>query len=115
MAEAGIPANAQVAQGAGAPQQPVPYELINGENIVEATDALTEATSLQQILHWIGFTIEEHRESIRTQSLGSYEEMQSLNEKDCQAIATDWAGRTIQNGRFHVGLRRIKFFQALIH
>ena len=108
-------ANAQGAQGAGAPQQPAPYELVNGEEIVVATDALTQVTSLQQILHWIGFTIEEHRENIRTQSLGSYEEIQSLTEKDCQAIATDWADRTIQNGRFHVGLRRLKLLQALTH
>ena len=60
MADVAIPADAQV----GAPQEPAPYALVNGEDIVEATDDLMEVTSLQQILHWIGFTIEEHRESI---------------------------------------------------
>ena len=100
MADAGNipPVAAQGAQGAGAPQQPEPHALVNGEDIVVATDALMQVTSLQQILHWIGFNIEEHRENIRAQSLGLYEEIQSLTEKDCQAIATDWAGRTTQNG-----------------
>jgi len=102
------------AQGAEEPE-PAVYELINGVQLVEAKDDLTEVTSLQQILHWIGFTIEENRENIRTQSLGSYDDIQSLTEKDCQAIATDWASRTIPNGRFHVGLRRLKSLQALVH
>ena len=125
MAQAGIaanipPADAQIvedgdAQGAEAPQQPAPYELVDGNQIVEATDALNEVRSLQQILHWIGFTIEEHRENLRIQSLGSYEEMKSPTEKDCQVISIDWAGRTVPNGRFHFGLRRLKFLQALIH
>ena len=103
------------AQGAEEPQQPAIYELVDGVQLVEATDALTQVTSLQQILHWIGFTIEDHRENICTQSLGSYNEIQSLTEKDCQAIATDWASRTVNNGRFHVGLRRLKSLQALVH
>jgi hypothetical protein len=87
MAQAGIaanipPANAQIAldgnaQEADEPQQPALYELVDGEQIVEATDALTEVASLQQVLYWIGFTIENQRENIRTQSLGSYEEIQS--------------------------------------
>jgi hypothetical protein len=65
MAKVGIavnipPVNAQMAidsnaQGAEAPHH-APYELVNREQIVEATNALTEVTSLQQILHWIGFT-----------------------------------------------------------
>jgi hypothetical protein len=119
MAQAGIaanvpPANAQIAldgntQGAQAPQQPAPYELVDGEEIVKAKDALTEVASLQQILYWIVFTINEHRENIHTQSLGSYEEIQSLTKKDCQAIATDWAGQ------FHVGLKGLKLLQALVH
>ena len=112
MAQAGIAANIPPAE---APQQPAPYELVDGNQLVEAANALNEVTSLQQILHWIGFTIEEHRENLRIQSLGSYEDMKSLTEKDCQAISTDWAGRTVPNGRFHVGLRRLKLLQALIH
>ena len=41
--------------------------------------------------------------------------MLSLTEKDCQAIATDWASRTAPNGRFHIGQRRLKLLQALTH
>ena len=69
MAQAGIAANIPPAE---APQQPAPYELVDGNQLVEAANALNEVTSLQQILHWIGFTIEEHRENLRIKSLGSY-------------------------------------------
>ena len=36
-----------------APPQPAAYVLVDGEDIIKATDAITEVTSLQQNLHWI--------------------------------------------------------------
>ena len=102
-------------QPADAPPAPAAYELANGDQIVEQTDALTEDSSLQQILHWIGFTVEANRDNLQTQSLGSLDDMLLLTKKDCQAITTDWSSRTAQNGRFHVGLRRLKLLQALVH
>lgn len=102
-----------------APEPPAPpapvHELVNGDTVVEDSDTLNEDTSLTQILHWIGFTVEANRNNLQSQSLGSFDDMLSLTEKDCQAIATDWAGRTANLGRFHVGLKRLKYLQALVH
>ena len=93
---------------------PEPYELILGDQIVEHTDALTEDASIQQILHWIGFRAEASRENLRVESLGSFDEMKSLTEKDVQAISTDWSSRTATR-RIFIGTRRLKLLQALIH
>ena len=91
------------------------YTLVQGDQIVEATDALNEDAFLQQILYWIGFRNENSRENLRVQLLGSFDEMMSLTEKDVQAIATDWSSRTSNLGRFFIGTRRLKLLQALTH
>ena len=68
-----VPAD-QTAAGGGAAQQaqapdvPVPrrYVLVNGHTNVMRMAALTEDAALHQILHWISFTVEAHRENIKS-------------------------------------------------
>ena len=92
------------------------YELTIGDTIVEDSYLLTDVSTIQQILHWIGFREVETRENIyRNDSIGSFDEIQLLTEKDVQAIATNWAGRTASLGRFHIGNQRLKYLQSLIH
>lgn len=91
------------------------YQLLNGNEIIVQTDLLTEATSIEQILYWIGFDVEESRTNLQTQSLGTFSDMVSLNVKDVIAMGTDWASRTVPNGKFHIGAIRLKYLQALIH
>ena len=98
-----------------APEPPAIYDLILGEVVVEQNNALTNEATIQQILHWIGFRNGAIRENLRNDSLGSFEELQSLTEKDVQSISTDWAGRTANHGRFYMGSRRLKYLQSLIH
>ena len=65
-------ANPTVAVGVTEPPAapPPPYELVDGDQIVVASDALTQEASLRQVLHWIGFTVEANRDNLQTQSLG---------------------------------------------
>lgn len=102
--------------GAGEmPAPPAEYVLVLGETVVAESELLTTVSTVQQILHWIGFRVVESRENLRIDSLGSFDEIQSLTEKDVQSIATDWAGRTAVHGRFYMGNRRLKYLQALTH
>ena len=94
---------------------PAEYELVLGDTIVVDSALLTEVSTIQQILHWIGFRQEQTRENLRNESIGSFEEIQSLTEKDVHSIATDWAGRTLVLGRFYMGNRRLKYLQSVIH
>ena len=114
MAEPAAAAAAAVPPAEEEAAPPEPYELILGGQIVEHTDALTEDASIQQILHWIGFRAEASRENLRVESLGSFDEMKSLTEKDVQAISTDWSSRTATR-RIFIGTRRLKLLQALVH
>ena len=42
-------------------------------------------------------------------------DMLSLTEKDISSISLDWANRTIALSRFHIGTKRLKSLQLLIH
>ena len=54
MAAAAGAAAAGAAAVAAAP--PPPYVLVLGANVVQDTPALTETATINQMLHWIGFS-----------------------------------------------------------
>jgi hypothetical protein len=89
--------------------------LVLGDTIIEENNANNETSTIRQILHWIGFRIENHRENLRGESLGSMDDMLSLTEKDVTSISSDWANRTVALGRFYIGTKRLKSLQSLIH
>lgn len=81
-----------------------PYVPVGGDVVVE--DGMTEDNIIIQSLHWIGFTQQNQRQNIINDSLGSFSDILMLREKDITAMATEWAGRTSQNGRITFGARR---------
>lgn len=97
------------------PPPPAEYKLVLGKTIVDDGELLTTVTTIQQILHWIGFHIVESRENLCNNLLGSFEEIQLLTKKYVQSIATDWVGQTAALGQFYMGNRRLKYLQALTH
>ena len=78
-------------------------------------DDMTEANIIIQSLHWIGFRQNNQRQNIIDDSLGSFADIRMLSEKDITAMATEWAGRTPQNGRITFGVRRNKLLKGLTH
>ena len=96
-------------------EPPVEYVLILGENVVPDSGLVTETTTIQQILHWIGFRTQTNRENLREQSLGTMNDMLSLTEKDVISIASDWSNRTAAAGRFNIGTVRLKALRAVVH
>ena len=116
MADAAAAAAVVLALPAAEPEATVVYALVLGEvAVAEDAPGLDNESTIQQILHWIGFRVEATRENLRMDSLGSFEEIQTLTMKDVQSIATDWSSRTAVQGRFYMGSRRLKYLQALIH
>ena len=74
-----------------------PHVFLEGIDVVG--DVITEADSLRQILHWIGFTIYEQKVALVNDAFGSYEDLKVLNEKDITAMSSDFSHRTANNGR----------------
>lgn len=98
------------------PPAPVgPYVLVTGDVIVVDSPLLTEEETIRQILHWIGFTVEANRDNLMTESIGTLDDVLSLNQKDVIAFSTDWSNRLATAGRFHIGTRRSKLLQAFVH
>ena len=67
-----------------------PYVPVDGDVVVE--DGMTEANTIIQSLHWIGFRQPTQRQNIINDSLGSFSDILMLREKDITAMATEWAG-----------------------
>ena len=94
-------------------EPPAPYVLQLGNNEIQA--GISEGDSLLQILHWIGFRTDDQRTSLVEDSFGSFEDLKVLNDKDVSAMASDFGGRTVNNGRINFGTRRTKSIKATVH
>ena len=91
----------------------VPYIPVDGNVVV--VDGITEADSVSQILHWIGFTIDAQRVVIKNDEIATFDDIKVLTEKDVTHLATDFASRTAANGRMSIGARRSKSLKSLLH
>ena len=82
---------------------------------VKVTAPITVEDYIKQILRWIGFTVEEQRNSIYNDSIDSFSEIIMFTEKDISNLSTDFAGRHQANGTINFGTHRTKRMKALIH
>ncbi len=87
---------------------PVDNEVVVVRHPRLVDDGMTEANIIIQSLHWIRFRQNNQRQNIIDDCLGSFADIRMLSEKDITAMATEWAGRTSQNGRITFGVRRTK-------
>ena len=95
------------------PVPPPVYQFVLGDDNVG--EGITEANTLLQILHWIGFRVVAQRASLVEDCFGSFGDLKSLTEKDVASMASDYGGRTQNNGRIHFGVRRTKHIKGLVH
>jgi hypothetical protein len=66
-------------------------------------------------LEWIGFGIAATRERIQIEGFESFEDLNSMKEKDIRDLAESYGRRTIGDGRFIFGICRTKYLIGLIH
>ncbi len=84
---------------------------------VPAPVALTENETIQQVIFWIGFRIDEQRDNV-INDLGTYQDICMLSEKDIQSMAEEWQRRPATGRGAHrivFGIRRTKLLKGLIH
>ena len=87
------------------------YVFVTGA--VAAPDVITEQNQILQILHWVGFTNAQSNR-IYGDSLQTYNDFLTADEKDISSIAKDYAGRGTAQ-RISFGNRRVKKLQAVVH
>ena len=73
---------------------------------------MTEADEIRQILEWIGFNDNAHRNDIMADAMTFYDDILCLTIKDITALASEFGGRTAANGRICFGSRRTKKLQS---
>ena len=66
-------------------------------------------------LQWIGFDNEATRERLCIEGFDSFSELQSMREKDIRDLAESYGRRTVADGRFIFGVRRVRYLIGMIH
>ena len=66
-------------------------------------------------LQWIGFDVQATRERLRVEGFNAFDDLRALKEKDIRDLAESYDRRTIVDGRFIFGLRRIRYLIGLVH
>ena len=90
------------------------YDFLNGNDTIPI--GINEDNSIQQIIHWIGFTTPNQRTSVFNDSIGSWDDIRMFSEKDMNNMARDFAGRAPQGGgRINFCIRRNKKLIGLAH
>ena len=105
------------------PAPPVPLAPIipNAPALVYVTgndvtpENMTEELQIKQILHWIGFVTDVQKQAVYEDSIGSFSDLNGLAGDDIDMMARGYANRTMNDGRIHFGIRRIKRLKALVH
>ena len=90
---------------------PEEYVLLLGANVVP--EGISKANSIRQVLHWIGFRIDNQMEAIEEDGVDSWDSIKMLTNNDIDAMAKTFAGRTVQNGRMIFGTNRTKYLKAI--
>ena len=86
---------------------------VEGDDITP--DVMTEESQIKQILHWIGFVTDAHKDIIYDDAISSFADLNGLAGEDIDSMARSYASRTQVDGRIHIGIRRVKRLKSLIH
>lgn len=73
------------------------------------------ANEMNTALQWIGFDVAATRDRLRVEGFDTFDDLKSLTEKDIRDLAESYGRRTVADGRFIFGIRRIQFLMGLIH
>ena len=104
-----------------APPAPVPplgpvvpaLVYVTGDDVTPAV--MNEEFQIKQILHWIGFVTAGQKNAVYEDSISSYNDLNGLTKNDIDSMPRGYASRTLNDGRIHLGIRRIKRLKALVH
>ena len=63
----------------------------------------------------IGFENDQVRERLRAEGFETFDDLKSMKEKDIRDLADSYTRRTVADGRFIFGVRRIRYLIGIIH
>ena len=73
------------------------------------------ADPMDTALQWIGFDAQATRDRLKVKGFNAFDDLRALKEKDIRDLAESYGRRTIVDGRFIFGLRRIRYLIGLVH
>ena len=98
-----------------AQEQHVPPVLVYASGDVMTPDVMTEEHQVKQILDWTGFTTDDQKNVVYSDSISTYSDLNGLKGDDIDSMSWSYGSRNAQDGGIHFGIRRIKRLKALVH
>ena len=89
------------------------YVPVEGNVTVAAN--LSEADTIVQIMHWIGFTNADMHTRVIDDSIGSFDDIRMLSETNITSMTMDWSSRSPATQRILFRTRRMKLMKVLTH
>ena len=80
-----------------------------------AADNPVAINDMDLALQWIGFDIQATRDRLRIEGFNAFDDLKAVKEKDIRDLAESYGRRTVGDGRFIFGLRRIRYLIGLVH
>ena len=76
---------------------------------------VVQPNPMDTALMWIGFDNVATRQRLRDEGFETFDDLKSMKEKDIRDLAESYGRRTVGDGRFIFGLRRIHYLIGMVH
>ena len=83
-------------------------------NVADAAPPVTP-NEMDEALQMIGFDNAHVRERLRNEGFETFDDLKSMKEKDIRNLADSYTRRTVGDGRFIFGVRRIRYLIGIVH
>ena len=84
------------------------------DNVADAAPPVPP-NEMDEALQMIGFDNAQVRERLRNEGFETFDDLKSMKEKDIRDLADSYTRRTIGDGRFIFGVRRIRYLIGIVH
>jgi hypothetical protein len=78
-------------------------------------DEDSEFDPMDLALSWAGFTTAATRNKLREEGFDNFADLKAMKEKDVRDLAESYGRRTVNDGRFIFGIRRINYLIGMVN
>ncbi|KAI2496708.1 hypothetical protein MHU86_17804 [Fragilaria crotonensis] len=94
---------------------PIPVADAGVDFVAPADLEVIAVNAMDTALQWIGFENAATRNRLRIEGFDSFDDLKSMTEKDIRDLAESYGRRTVADGRFIFGIRRIHYLIGMVH
>ena len=94
---------------------PIPVADAGVNLVAPANMDVIAVNAMDTALQWIGFENADTCNCLRVEGFDSFDDLNSMTDKDIRDLAESYGCRTLTDGRFILGIRRICYLLGMVH